>query len=470
MLNEIVTAVNEVLWGKGQILIYMLLFAGVWFTYKLGFIQLRYFGHMFSLLKNSRHADKSGISSFQALCTSLSARVGTGNLAGVAIAISLGGAGAIFWMWVIAFIGMATGYAESLLGQVYKVRNADEEFRGGPAYYIKHGLKLPWLAVAFSLCLLFGYGFIFGATQANTITDALNYAYGFSVFKSGLVITLLSGLVIVGGLRAIARFSEIVVPIMSIAYVVLVLGITLFNFTHVPAMLLEIISSAFGLNEAAAGTFGAAIKNGIQRGLYSNEAGAGAAPQAAASASPQPNHPASQGFVQMLGVFLDTMVLCTCTAIVILLAGGPTVGEMEGIRLTQDAMTAHVGHFGPHLVAIAICIFAFTSIVADYAYAECNLHLFKIDTKTGRLVLTVVFLAMTFWGANADLKAVWAAADMAFGMMAVINIIAIVMLTPTIVAVSRDYIHKHKSNSAMDFYENDCDIQGQSEDGIWTKK
>jgi len=470
MLNEIVAAVNEVLWGKGQILIYMLLFAGVWFTYKLGFVQLRYFGHMFSLLKNSRHADKSGISSFQALCTSLSARVGTGNLAGVAIAISLGGAGAIFWMWVIAFIGMATGYAESLLGQVYKVRNNNQEFRGGPAYYIKHGLKLPWLAIAFSLCLLFGYGFIFGATQANTITDALNYAYGFPAFKSGLIITLLSGLVIIGGLRAIARFSEIVVPVMSVAYVLIVLGITLFNFTQVPAMLADIITSAFGLNEAAAGTFGTAIKNGIQRGLYSNEAGAGAAPQAAASASPQPNHPASQGFVQMLGVFLDTMVLCTCTAIVILLAGGPTAGEMEGIRLTQDAMTIHVGSYGAHLVAIAICVFAFTSIVADYAYAESNLHLFKIDTKPGRAGLMIIFLAMTYWGSTANLKEVWAAADMAFGMMAVINIIAIVMLTPTIVAVSRDYKRKHKAQSAMEFHEDDCQIQGKSEDGVWPKK
>lgn len=470
MFNTIVAAVNEVLWGKGQVLIYMLLFAGAWFTFKLGFIQLRYFGHMFSLLKNSRHADQSGISSFQALCTSLSARVGTGNLAGVAIAISLGGAGAIFWMWVIAFIGMATGYAESLLGQVYKVRNTNEEFRGGPAYYIKHGLKLPWLAIAFSLCLLFGYGFIFGATQANTITDALNYAYGFSEKKSGLVITLLAGLIIVGGLRAIARFSEIVVPFMSVAYVVLVLGITLFNLSHVPAMLWDIITSAFGLNEAAAGTFAAAIKNGIQRGLYSNEAGTGAVPQAAASASPKPNHPASQGFVQMLGVFLDTMVLCTCTAIVILLAGGPSGGEVEGIRLTQDAMTAHVGNYGTHLIAIAISLFAFTSIVANYAYAESNLHLFKLDTKVGRLVLTAIFLTMILWGANADLKAVWAAADMAFGMMAVINIIAIVMLTPTIVAVSKDYIRKRDARLTMDFYEDDCAIQGQSEDGVWPRK
>ena len=235
MFNEIVSAVNEVLWGKGQLLIYMLLFTGVWFTAKLGVIQLRHFGHMFSLLKNSTHADKSGISSFQALCTSLSARVGTGNLAGVAIAISLGGAGAIFWMWVIAILGMATGFAESLLGQVYKVRDSNNEFRGGPAYYIQQGLGLKWLGILFSLCLLYGYGFIFSATQANTVADALNHAYGIPVFNTGLVITILAGLVILGGLRAIARFSELVVPVMGIAYLVAAVGITLYNFSSVPA-------------------------------------------------------------------------------------------------------------------------------------------------------------------------------------------------------------------------------------------
>ena len=467
MLNDIVSAVNEVLWGKGQVLIYMLLFAGVWFSTKLGLIQIRYFGHMFGLLKNSTHSDKSGISSFQALCTSLSARVGTGNLAGVAIAISLGGAGAIFWMWVIALLGMATGFAESLLGQVYKVRDSNREFRGGPAYYILHGLGWRWLGVSFSLCLLFGYGFIFGATQANTIADALNYAYGFPVLNTGLVITVLAGLVIMGGLRGIARFSELVIPVMGIAYLLVVVGITLYNITAVPAMLYDIVASAFGLQEAAAGTFGAAIKNGVQRGLYSNEAGAGAAPQAAACATPEPNHPASQGYIQMLGVFLDTMVLCTCTAIIILLAGGTTGGEMEGIRLTQDAMSTHIGDYGVHFVSIAICLFAFTSIVADYAYAENNLHLFKVDNRAGRTVLSIIFLGMMLWGSDSDLRDVWAAADMAFGMMAVINIIAIVMLTPTIVAVSNDYIHRRKNRLPMDYKVGDCPIQGESEQGVW---
>ncbi len=470
MFNQIVTVVNEVLWGKGQVLIYMLLFSGIWFSAKLGLIQLRQFGHMFSLLKGSTRSDKSGISSFQALCTSLSARVGTGNLAGVAIAISLGGAGAIFWMWVIAFLGMATGYAESVLAQVYKVRDSNNEFRGGPAYYIKQGLGLTWLGIAFSVCLLFGYGFIFGATQANTIADALNYAYGLPTLNTGIVITFLAGIIIMGGLRAIARFSGVVVPIMGIAYVLVVVGITLVNITAVPAMLNEIVVSAFGLNEAAAGTFGAAIKNGIQRGLYSNEAGTGAVPQAAASASPQPNHPATQGYIQMLGVFLDTMVVCTCTAVIILLAGGSGSEGMEGIRLTQDAMTNHIGSWGIHFVSVAICLFAFTSIVANYAYAESNLHLFKQDHKAGRFVLMIIFLSMVLVGANADLNNVWAAADMAFGMMAMINIIAIVMLTPTIVSITKDYTRRREQKSEMNYVVGDCLIQGESEKGIWENK
>ncbi len=422
---------------------------------------------MFSLLKNSTHADESGISSFQALCTSLSARVGTGNLAGVAIAISLGGAGAIFWMWVIAILGMATGFAESLLGQVYKVRDSNNEFRGGPAYYIQQGLGLKWLGILFSLCLLYGYGFIFSATQANTVADALNHAYGIPAFNTGIVITVLAGFVIMGGLRAIARFSELVIPIMGIAYLVAAVGITLYNFSSVPALLYDIITSAFGLQEAAAGAFGAAIKNGIQRGLYSNEAGTGSVPQAAASASPHPNHPASQGYIQMLGVFLDTIVLCTCTAVIILLAKGSMSGEMQGIQLTQNAMQSHIGDYGIHFVSIAISLFAFTSIVANYAYAESNLHLFKLDNKYGRTVLMIIFLGMTLWGTGVNLKDVWAAADMAFGLMAVINIIAIVLLTPTIVSVSKDYFKKHDSKSAMDFKRSDCKVQGKTEDGIW---
>ena len=467
MINEFVSLVNNILWGDGQVLIIMLLACGIWFTVKLGGVQLRHFGHMFSLLKGSNTSTKDGISSFQALCTSLSARVGTGNLAGVAVAISLGGAGAIFWMWMIALLGMATGFAESVLGQLYKVRDENGEFRGGPAYYIKQGLNKTWLAVAFSLCLFFGYGFVFSAVQANTITDALNNAYSFPTEYVGLAIIALAALIVVGGLKSIARFAEFVVPFMGIGYVLVALAITFINISELPAMLLDIIKSAFGLQEAGAGALGAAIKNGIQRGLYSNEAGSGSVPHAAASAVPNPNHPVSQSYIQMLGVFLDTLVLCTSTAFIILLAGGSSSDQMEGIRLTQDAMSSHLGEGGTDFVAAAISLFAFTSVVANYAYGESNLHMFKLDNKIGRAVYTIGYLGMIYWGAQAALPQVWAMADMALGLMTVINIIAIVWMTPTIVSISKDYFKKKDSGEKVEYKVGDCEIQGRSEDGVW---
>ncbi|WP_300582457.1 amino acid carrier protein, partial [uncultured Pseudoalteromonas sp.] len=291
MFNSAVSTINGLLWGEGQILIYILLFAGIWFSVRLKAIQLVKFRHMFSLLKSSSSTDKNSISSFQALCTGLSARVGTGNLAGVAVAISLGGSGAIFWMWVIAILGMATGFAESVLGQVYKVRDANGEFRGGPAYYIQQGLGSRALAVCFAFCLFLGYGFTFSAMQTNTITDALNYAFEIPTLYSGIVITILAGSIILGGFKAIARFAERIVPVMGILFVLAAIIITLLNIGKVPAMIEDILLSAFGLQEAGAGAMGAAIKNGIQRGLYSNEAGAGSVPHASGCASPVPNHP-----------------------------------------------------------------------------------------------------------------------------------------------------------------------------------
>lgn len=467
LINDIVSAINNVLWGNGQVLIYMLLAAGVWFTARLGFVQIRHFGHMFSIMKGSTKSDKSGISSFGALCTSLSARVGTGNLAGVAVAISLGGPGAIFWMWVIAILGMATGFAESVLGQLYKVKDTNGEYRGGPAYYIQQGLNKRWLAVIFSLCLFLGYGFIFSAVQANTITDALNNAYDIPTHYSGLAIILVAGLIVIGGLRAIARFAEWVVPFMALSYVLVTVAITIINIDVVPDMLLNIVYSAFGLQEAGAGAMGAAFKNGVQRGLYSNEAGSGSVPHAAASATPNPNHPVSQGYVQMLGVFIDTMVLCTCSAIVILLAGGSSGEQMEGIRLTQTAMSSHLGAGGADFVAAAITLFAFTSVVANYAYGESNLHIFKLDNKVGKSAYTLGYLAMIYWGSSANLPEVWAAADMALGLMTVINIIALVWMTPTIVSISQDYFNKRKLGKNMEYKTGDCEIQGKSEKGIW---
>jgi AGCS family alanine or glycine:cation symporter len=467
LINTIVDVVNNVLWGEGRVLIYMLVVAGIWFSVKLRFVQFRHFTHMFSIMRGSTQSNESGISSFQALCTSLSARVGTGNLAGVAVAISLGGAGAVFWMWVIAFLGMATGFAESVLGQLYKVRDDNKEFRGGPAYYIKQGLGQHWLAVLFSLSLFLGYGLMFGSVQANTITDAINHAYAIPTNYTGIVIVVLAAMVIVGGIRAIANFAEWVVPIMAGAYLLVVVVITLMNITAVPEVLADIVNSAFGLGEAGAGAMGAAIKHGIQRGLYSNEAGSGSAPHAAACAAPQPNHPVSQGYVQMLGVFVDTIVLCTCTATVILLAGVGGGEEMEGIRLTQDAMTSHLGVAGTHFVTAAVTLFAFTSVVANYAYGENNLHMFKLDHKVGRGCYMVVYLAMVMWGSVASLKSAWAMADMALGLMTLINIVAIIWLTPTIVAISSDYFNKHETGVDMEYKTGDCEIQGKSEKDVW---
>lgn len=467
MINEIVGTINDVLWGQGQILIYLLLFAGFWFSFKLRFVQLRQFKYMFKVMKGSTQSDSSGISSFQALCTGLSARVGTGNLAGVAMAISLGGSGAVFWMWVIAMLGMATGFAESVLGQLYKVRDDHKEFRGGPAYYICAGLNKPWLAIIFSLCLFLGYGLTFSAMQANTIADALNNTFSISSQYSGAVIVILAGCIVVGGMRSIARFAELIVPFMGLAFVATAIIITLLNIQLLPSILVDILSSAFGLNEAGAGALGAAIKNGIQRGLYSNEAGAGSVPHAAAGASPVPNHPVAQGYVQMLGVFLDTMVLCSCTAVVILLSDIHISGDMEGIRMTQNAMTDHFGVGGNYFVAAAITLFAFTSVVANYAYAESNLHLFKLDNKAGRIFYTSVYLMMVFWGANATLKEVWSLADMALGLMTLVNIYAIVLLTPTIVNLTQDYLNKLKISDQPSFSLDDVKIQGKTEPGVW---
>lgn len=473
-ISQAVGVANYWLWGDQStygVLIFLLVIAGVWFSWRLKFIQIFDFKHMFSIMRKSTKSDASGISSFQALCTSLSARVGTGNLAGVAVAISLGGSGAVFWMWVIALLGMATGYAESVLGQVYKIRDSNGQYRGGPAYYIQQGIQNKAFAWLFALCLFLGYGFVFSAVQANTITDALNNSYNLPTLYSGIGIIVLAALIVVGGLRSIARFAEYVVPFMGVAYVAVALIITMINIQLLPTVLYDIVSSAFGFQEAGAGALAAAIKNGIQRGLYSNEAGSGSVPHAAAAATPEPNHPASQGYVQMLGVFIDTMILCTCTAFIILLGTQTGIGEMEGIRLTQTAMETHLGGAGSDFVSAAICFFAFTSVVANYAYGESNLHMFKLDNKFGRRFYTTGYLVMILWGSVASLPVVWAMADMALGLMTLVNVIAIFILTPTIVAVTKDYKAKRKANKKILFDRSDCLIQGELEEkDIWQSK
>ena len=389
--------------------------------------------------------------------TSLAARVGTGNLAGVAIAIYLGGPGAVFWMWMTAIVGMSTSFIESTLAQAYKVPHNDNVYRGGPAYYIEKGLGKRWLAVFFSLCLLVAFGLAFNGVQSNTIAQATNEAFGIPTWMTGLILVVLVAPVVFGGLRSVARIAGKVVPVMAILYILLALYVILTNFSEVPAAIALIVKSAFGFEQAAGGVIGYGIAqamiNGIKRGLFSNEAGMGSAPNAAATAKSHPDHPAVQGFMQMLGVFLDTLVICTATASIIILSGvvDPSV-EQEGIQLTQLALSRYVGDMGVIFVAIAIFFFSFTSIIANYSYGESNLEFIsgEKNAKVMIMIFRFMVLGMVFVGSVASLPAIWNFADLSMGLMALVNLTAILILSPVALRILRDYERQIKEGKTAD--------------------
>ncbi|KAA8666927.1 MULTISPECIES: alanine/glycine:cation symporter family protein [Vibrio] len=470
-MTDLINLMNDLLWGS--ILVYLLVGVGIYFTVRLGFIQFRHFGHMFSVLRNSRKADSAGISSFQALCTSLAARVGTGNMAGVAVALTAGGPGAIFWMWLIAMLGMATSFAESTLAQLYKTRDNDGNYRGGPAYYMEKGLGMRWMGVLFSIFLIIAFGLVFNAVQANAIASAMNTAFDLERSYVGVGIVIISAFVIFGGIRKIARTAEIIVPIMALAYLAIAMYVMFANIEKVPEVLALIFKSAFGLQEAAAGGLGYAIAqamiNGIKRGLFSNEAGMGSAPNAAASATPYPPHPASQGYVQMLGVFMDTIVICSATVAIILMSGEYVPhGEVTGIELTQRALTAQVGEWGGIFVAVAIFFFAFTSIIANYSYAETNLIFLEHNNKKGLVLFRIVVLGMVMFGSLATLPTVWALADVSMGLMAIVNLVAIILLSGIVIKLAKDYNRQLDAGKVPTFDSNDFpELKSQLEDGIW---
>ena len=471
-MTDLINLMNDLLWGS--ILVYLLVGVGIYFTVRLGFIQFRHFGHMFSVLKNSRKADKAGISSFQALCTSLAARVGTGNMAGVAVALTAGGPGAIFWMWLIAMLGMATSFAESTLAQLYKTKDDDGNYRGGPAYYMEKGLGMRWMGVLFSVFLIIAFGLVFNAVQANSIANAMSTAFGWDDLYVGIAVVALSAVVIFGGIKRIAKVAELIVPVMALAYLVLALFVMFSNLDKLPDVLVLIFKSAFGLQEAAAGGLGYAIAqamiNGIKRGLFSNEAGMGSAPNAAASATPYPQHPASQGYVQMLGVFMDTIVICSATVAIILMSG-EYVGqatEVTGIELTQRALSSQVGDWGGIFVAVAIFFFAFTSIIANYSYAETNLIFLEHNHKAGLGIFRIVVLGMVMFGALASLPVVWSLADVSMGLMAIVNLVAIILLSGIVIKLAKDYNRQLSEGKVPTFDPNDFpELKSQLEEGIW---
>jgi len=429
------------------VLVTVLLIVAVVFTVRTRGVQFRMAGEMLHLLVRSGRRDNDrrqndapahgNISSFQAFALSIASRVGTGNLAGVASAIALGGPGAVFWMWVIAILGAASAFVESTLAQLFKVKG-DKSFRGGPAYYILKGLHKRWWAVTFAVLITLTFGFAFNSVQSNTISDALNASFAIPREATAGVLCLLTLAIICGGVQRISRVSEIVVPVMAIAYIVLALVIIAMNIGRFPEIMMLIVRNAFGADEILGGSVGAAMVMGIKRGLFSNEAGEGSTPNAAATASV--SHPVKQGLIQTLGVYTDTLLVCTATAFIILCSGIYTGGH-DGIVLTQQAIDAGLGgdhRFGSIFVSVAIFFFAFTSIIANYYYGETNIRFIRNSDLAVRIYRLLV-AAIVYAGAVVSLDLVWGFADITMALMTLCNLAAIIMLGKYAIRLLKDY-------------------------------
>ena len=426
-LNTVITQVNDALWAS--LLIGALILCGLYFTIRSRFVQFTMLGDMFRQLvdSSSTHSGKNRhISSFQAFAVSMATRVGTGNLAGVATAIAVGGPGAVFWMWLIALIGSATAFVEATLAQLYK-RPSSDSFIGGPAYYISRGLHNKWMAGLFAVLITLTFGLSYNSIQSNAICGAMNKAFGFDPLVVGAIITAVALFIAFGGIRRIARVSSVLVPFMAFGYFVLALVVVIMNIHMLPHVLKLIVTSAFGFEQVAGGGLGATIMVGVKRGLFSNEAGEGSAPNVAATADV--SHPVKQGLIQALGVFTDTLLVCSCTAFLVLISGLYTTDGLEGIQLTQASLQAQVGSLGTIFVAIAIILFAFTSIIGNYYYGEANIR-YLTEKKW---VLTVFrFLsggAFVFLGAVASFEFVWNLGDLFMALVTLCNLIALAFLS-----------------------------------------
>ena len=448
-LNALITQINDAVWG--YVLIFVLVGCGVWFTFKTRFVQFRMVGEMLRLLtdsavdtveeqvKEQRQGGRSKhISSFQAFAVSVATRVGTGNLAGVASAIAIGGPGAVFWMWVIALIGSATAFVESTLAQLFKQKHKDS-FIGGPAYYIQRGLHQRWMAILFAILITCQFGLSNNSIQSNTICGAMQEAFGWSPLWVGAVLAALALFIVFGGIQRIAHVSAVLVPLMAIGYLVLAIVIIVMNFGLIPHIFKVIVLDAFGIQQIAGGGIGATIMNGVKRGLFSNEAGEGSAPNVAATASV--THPVKQGLIQALGVFTDTLLVCSCTAFIILISGLYSVPELNGIALTQSALQSEVGAAGPVFVAL---LFAFSSIIGNYYYGEANIRFITSNTT----VMTVyrIFSAgvMVVFGAMASFELVWNIVDFFMAFLTACNLTAIVLLGRYAFRLLDDYRHQRR--------------------------
>ena len=441
-LFGVVNSVNTLLWS--YILIAMLIVLGLYFTFRTKFVQFRYFGEMFRLLADGsgKEAKSNGkVSSFQAFCISTSSRVGTGNIAGIALAIVNGGPGAIFWMWLIAIIGSASSFVESTLSQIYKKKN-DNGYVGGPAYYMEQGLNSKGMALTFAVLITICFAFVFNAVQANTIAAAFNNVFGMNKLFVGLTLAALTGFIIFGGVHRIAKFSEIIVPVFAGLYIILALFIIVTNIPMLPDVFKLIFETAFGIREVTMGSIGGMMLLGIKRGLFSNEAGMGSAPNAAATA--EVSHPVKQGLIQSLGVFTDTILICSCTAFIILLFPTYEATGLEGIELTQAALTHHVGPLGGIFLSICIFLFAFSSVIGNYYYGESNMEFFKLN-KTSMIIFRLMVVGMVIFGALTKVQIVWDLADLFMGLMAILNLVAIARLGKYAFIALDDYSAQKKA-------------------------
>jgi len=469
-MPDFLSFINEILWGS--VMIYLLLGAGIWFSWQTRGIQFRYVRKFGRSLKKSLHPQPGGLTSFQALCTSLA---GSGNLAGVTLAIAAGGPGAVFWMWVSALLGMASSFAECSLAQLYKERDSRGQFRGGPAWYMARGLGMRWMGVLFSILLLLAYGFIFNTVQANSVAHALRYAFDLPAAVSGGVLAVVVLLAILRGLRGVARLMQWIVPFMALLWIATSLLIGLWHITALPTIFATIFRCAFGWQEAAAGAVGytisQALTSGFQRGMFSNEAGMGSSPNAAAAAASWPPHPAAQGIVQMIGVFIDTIVICTASAIIVMLAPRPdNEYTLNGIQDLQHAMSVLVGGWGAGFIALIVLLFAFSSIVANYVYAENNLVFLRLDKPRYIWGLRILTVLMVLLGTMVSLPVVWQSADIIMALMAMTNLTAILLLSPTVRIIASDYLRQRRLGIQPTFDATRYpDIDQQLAPGTWNE-
>ena len=465
-LNSIVGQINTVLWS--YVLIALLILSGLLYTIRTGFAQGRLLGDMVALITGKLPSLRDGekkvagqVTGFQAFCIAVASHVGTGNLAGVAIAVAVGGPGALFWMWVIALLGGATSLIENTLAQTYKVKEGNG-FRGGPSYYMEKALGQKTLGYIFSVIVIVTFAFVFNTVQANTIAQAFETSFNMSSAVAGVILAALTALIIFGGLNRIANVVSFMVPIMAIGYVVVALYVLIVNAVHIPALFMSIIEAAFGIKQAVGGAIGVAMLQGIKRGLYSNEAGMGSAPNAAATSNV--SHPVKQGLLQAFGVFVDTILICSATGFIVLLYPEyNTIGE-KGIKLTQLALSHSVGAWGAGFITLCIFLFAFSSLVGNYYYGEANLE-FLTKSKTSMLVFRVLTVACVYLGSVASLGLVWDIADVSMGIMALMNIVVIAILSPKAVAIINDYIKQRKEGKNPVFRAKD--IPGLENTECW---